>query len=371
MQIKKKSVAVGKQPNKQDQIASRLKDRILSGTLQPGDRLPTRQELVQEFRVSVVTLQQAMDSLRNDGFIVTRGRLGSFVADSLPHLCRYALVFPGFALDRNEPHPLGIHLAPSTRFTDAMAQVAAKFRGEAGQELVCYMGVDRELNTPGYQRLVSDIQARRLAGVIFLHPNSAYTPDLLSGSGIPSIAYGADQALPGSPVFHIDLAAFIEQALDFMVAQGRRRIALLSIAALGEDLETHFHREAAARGLTTGAHAICGLDPYYPRWARNAVTLLLNQEPSRRPDGLIISDDHLVSAGTQGVVESQVAMPQDLTVVAHCNFVADAPSAVFVTQLGFDVAGILSICIQLLDAQRRGEVIPAVTRIAPVFKPQR
>ena len=168
-------------------------------------------------------------------------------------------------------------------------------------------------------------------------------------------------------VFRIDHAAFIDQALDFLVAQGRRRVAMLSIAAFGDELEAHFHRAAAARGLSTGPHSMLGLDPYEPRWARNAVTLLLNQDPSRRPDGLIISDDHLVPAATQGILEAHVAVPGDLAVVAHCNFVADAPSAVLVTHLGFDVAAILNTCLRLLDAQRRGETVPAVTRIRPVF----
>ncbi|MHB9132375.1 MAG: GntR family transcriptional regulator [Armatimonadota bacterium] len=359
----------GKPSNKQELIVNRLKERILTGEMQPGDRLPVRQMLIREFGVSVVTLQQAMDSLREDGFIVTRGRLGSFVADSPPHLCRYGLVFPCYTMDQNHARPQWIHLAPSTRFMDAMAQEATKFSGQVEQELVCYMGVDRELHTPGYQRLLSDIQSRRLAGLIFLHPNSSYTPELLAGSGIPSIAYGSDHALPGTPAFHIDLASFIDQALDFLVAHGRRRIALLSIAAFGDEMEAYFHQAATARGLTTGTHSILGLDPYHPRWARNAVTILLNQAPSQRPDGLIISDDHLVPAGTQGIVEARVAVPGELAVVAHCNFVANAPSAVLVTHLGFDVTAILATCIQQLDAQRRGEAIPAVIRIPPVFAP--
>ena len=180
MQTNKPAVTAGRPANKQERIVSRLKGKILSNRMRPGDRLPTRHELTREFGVSVVTLQQAMDDLRDDGFIVTRGRLGSFVAGSPPHLCRYALVFPCYALDRTHAQPPWRHLAAPTRFMDAMAQAAAQFSGDPARELVCYMGADRELNTPDYQRLVSDIRARRLAGVIFLHPNSVFTPELLA-----------------------------------------------------------------------------------------------------------------------------------------------------------------------------------------------
>jgi len=363
------STAPGKPGNKQTAIVDRLKAEILAGAMRPGDRLPTRQELLRQFRVSIATLQQAMDRLRDDGFIVTRGRLGSFVAHTPPHLCRYGLVFPCYPGGQRNGSPHLAHLTPSSRFMDAMAQEALTFSAEGEREIVCYMGADRELATPGYQRLCEDIQARRLAGVIFLHPNSAYTPTLLAGTGIPGIAYGAEQALPGMPIFHLDLAAFIVQALDYLVAHGRRRIALLTIACVGEALEAHFHRAAAARGATTGTYSIIGLDPYQPRWARHAAAILLNQAASHRPDGLIISDDHLVPACTQGVVEARMAVPDDLLIVAHCNYIANAPSAVLVTHLGFDVSAILQACIRLLDAQRLRETIPPITHIAPVFAP--
>ncbi|HOF89970.1 MAG TPA: substrate-binding domain-containing protein, partial [Armatimonadota bacterium] len=338
--------------------------------MRPGDRLPTRQALIAAYGVCMVTLQRAMDILRDDGFIVTRGRLGSFVADAPPHLCRYGLVFPCVTTEQQVSGPRLAHLEPPSRFMDAMAQVAMAYADDPAQELICYMAVDRELNTPGYQRLVRDIQARRLAGLIFLHPNSSYTPGLLAGTGIPSIAYGYGHSLPGSPIFQTDHRAFIDRALDFLVAQGRRRIAMLTIAVPGDDMEAHFHQAAAARGLRTGIASVLGLEPQYPWWARNAVALMLNQDPALRPDGLIISDDHLVPSGTHAVLEARIAVPDALMVVAHCNFVSNAPSAVRVTRLGFDVAGILRTCLDRLAAQRRGEPVPPVTRIAPVFAPE-
>lgn len=358
--------------NKQKWLAECLRNQIVSGEVLPGDRLPTRQEMIAQFGVSMVTLQRAMDKLRDDGFIATRGRLGSFVADPPPHLCRHALVFPCNAPDQNcNAHPRWSHLARPSRFMEAFLRVATARSIPGETELVCYMGVDRELNTPGYRRLVADIEARRLAGVIFLHPNSSYTPELLAGSGIPCIAYGIDQPLPGAPIFHIDHTAFIDKALDYLVTQGRRRIAMLSISSIGGQIEAHFHAAAAARGFETAAHSMLGLDPYQPQWARNAVAILLNQAPDRRPDGLIVADEHLVPAATQGIVESSLQVPDEIEVVAHCNFVSDDPTAVLVTHLGFDVAAILETCIRLLATQRRGETIPDVTPIEPVFESER
>jgi len=355
---------------KQTRIVNHLKERILSGELGPSARLPTRAALAQQFAVSSVTVQRGIDRLRNDGFIVPRGRLGSFVVDSPPHLYRYGLVFPCYpsAEDRGRSH--SEHLAPTTRFMDAMAQVALSLNGDSEHEIAFYTGSDRGLNTESYQRLVSDIRAHRLAGVVFLHPYSSYSPELLHGSGIPCIGNASILGLPGMPVFHIDIEAFMSRALQYMAERGRKRVGLMAIAALGAALTDYFHREAAACGLQTGPHAVIGLDPHEAHWARNAAVMMMNQDPSERPDGLIISDDHLVAAASQGILDSRVSVPEDLEIVGHCNFTTENHEAVLITHLGFDVSEILRTCIRLLDAQRRGEKVPAVTRIAPVFEPK-
>jgi DNA-binding LacI/PurR family transcriptional regulator len=145
---------------------------------------------------------------------------------------------------------------------------------------------------------------------------------------------------------------------------------MIGIAGLDAPLLDYFHREAAARGLETGRHWVIGLDPRHGQWARNAALMLMHPEPAKRPDGLIVSDDHFVAATTQGIHDSRVAVPQELEIVGLCNFTTKTHETALVTHLGFDVSEILRTCIRLLDAQRRGESVPAVTRIAPVFEPK-
>src|ERR1051325_1347987 len=355
---------------KQSQIVDYIKEKIVSSELGSNARLPTRQNLAAQFGVSSVTIQRGLDRLRDEGFVVARGRLGSFVVDSPPHLCRYALVLPCEPSGEASVRPPSGHLAPSTRFMDAMAQVALKYAGDRKPKIVSYAGADRELKTKSFQRLASDIRAHRLAGIIFLHPYSSYTPELLQGSGIPCIANASSLGLPGMPVFHIDTEAFISRALDFMAERRRKRIGLIGIAHLEATLVDYFHRAAAARGLETGPHAVIGLDPLQPHWARSAALMMMNQEPSRRPDGLIISDDHFVPAASQGILDCRVSVPTQVEILGLCNFTTTTPEAVLIKHLGFDLSEILRTCIRLLDAQRRGEQFPAVTRIAPVFEPK-
>jgi GntR family transcriptional repressor for pyruvate dehydrogenase complex len=69
-----------------EQIVRRLGEAIGAGVLAPGERLPTELELAAQLGVAPMTLRQALQILRDAGFVDTRrGRTGgSFVRDDPP-----------------------------------------------------------------------------------------------------------------------------------------------------------------------------------------------------------------------------------------------------------------------------------------------
>ncbi|MGW1839837.1 GntR family transcriptional regulator [Streptomyces sp. NPDC002067] len=54
---------------------------IKSGTLAPGDRLPSESELCERFGVARETARRAVRELRGRGLVVTEWGRGSFVAE--------------------------------------------------------------------------------------------------------------------------------------------------------------------------------------------------------------------------------------------------------------------------------------------------
>jgi len=97
-------------PAKQQAVARAVRERIVSGQWRPGDRLPPRTELEQQFGVAGNTLQRALDRLAAEGFIHASTTAGTFVADHPPHSSQIGVVVPesgGVALRQN-------------RFTQAM-----------------------------------------------------------------------------------------------------------------------------------------------------------------------------------------------------------------------------------------------------------
>ena len=62
-----------------DQIMEKIKQSIISGEFKVGERLPTELQLTERFGVSRVPVREALRSLRQAGFLVTKHGVGTFV----------------------------------------------------------------------------------------------------------------------------------------------------------------------------------------------------------------------------------------------------------------------------------------------------
>lgn len=60
-------------------VVDGVSDRIQSGSLKPGDRVPSEPELVKEFGVSRTVVREAMSRLQASGLVETRQGVGTFV----------------------------------------------------------------------------------------------------------------------------------------------------------------------------------------------------------------------------------------------------------------------------------------------------
>ena len=62
------------------QVADGLRAAIQSGDLAAGTKLPSGRELAKEWGVALMTLQKAIDQLRDEGLVYTQRGRGVFVA---------------------------------------------------------------------------------------------------------------------------------------------------------------------------------------------------------------------------------------------------------------------------------------------------
>jgi len=338
-------------------ISAKLRDSIVQGVYAPGHRLPTRTEMVEQYGASVATVQRALNSLVDDGFVYARARAGTFVVDKPPHLCNYGLVIPSPGL--------------WSRFYKA-AQAATQAIETGDTVRFREYHTSREVGSRGdMARLCRDVVNHRLAGLILTGSPLDLTDlqEMLDTEqpGIPRVAI---ENYPGLtlPMVFADETSFLDRAVEYLFSRNRRRIAHLymdfSWVHLGK-----FEAALSQRGAEVRPYWIQPI-PVGPtfRGAAHVVNMMMQLEGDKRPNGLIIHDDNLVEHAMAGLLAAGVKVPDELEVVANCNFPAPVPSVLPVRHLGSDLRLVIKECLRVIEMQRRGETPPAKTRLPALFE---
>lgn len=71
-----------------EQIKNAIKENIVQGLVSPDEQLPSVRQLSSNLNVSILTVKKAYDALEEEGFIVIRQGLGTFVAPMNPDILK-------------------------------------------------------------------------------------------------------------------------------------------------------------------------------------------------------------------------------------------------------------------------------------------
>lgn len=338
-------------------LAQALRVHIVTQGIPPDSRLPTRQELTRQLGGSSATLQRAINELIEEGFLVTRGRAGTFVSKRLPHQCRVGLLFP--------PMPPGT--SELSRFWETLKQQTELLDPDGPIQMQVYHDVEPREDNAGYQRLLEDLNAHRLGGVMTMCMPSHALDDALAQAEA-DVARVALMGPGNHGIPHVTLEPYHERVVQEAVRRGRRSMALIypvTDRRRGQ-AETIAQWRAAgdAAGIETRSYWMFPVHPGAPVSARHAAELLLRSSP--RPDVIAILDDHLVEEATRGVHSAGVRVPDDVLVFAHSNFPDRPASCVPVQRIGYDISELLNCGLDLLWRQLQGEQVAAEHRLEPV-----
>ena len=346
-------------PTKRRLIVQTLRKEIVTGTRVPGSQLPTRTELVTQFAASSITVQAALDRLGRDGFVVARGRQGTFVAERPPHLFNFGLVFP------TTPSSPGW-----AKHWTALSNEAHAMEADTPRRFKLYHGIESGPENPTLTALINDARAQRLAGVIFTAPPSFLgASPLIQERAVPMVSMSIDGgSFPGMPSVTLDYRSLVDKALDDLAARGAKRVACLMISQMGEAFINQVVDGIVARGMRTRREWMQGM-PISPGIWVSQLAMLLMQGPSHeRPDGLFIADDNLIEPATAGIVSAGITDPRDLKITAHCNFPWPVPSHFPVRRVGFDMRQTLRSACDLIERARAGLPLPEMTRQVAMFE---
>lgn len=340
---------LGRPPLERTGIERHLRKLIVTGKYQPGSRVPSVAELAQIHRASSKTVHEALVNLARDGFLVAQSTRGTFVTEHPPHLWQYAIANPFRAVDGAG--------GGSLMYTAQEEAVQAIATADPRRRMLLYHGIgtgyERE---DDYYRLLDDVKAERVAGVIFLSPPfTLCRAELFHLNTVPYVTLGAtledsaDSYFNGC-IIRFDANMWFTRAAERLASLGCKRVALLGNVHQGDVLR------AACQRVGMQSPAYCNQPVHYrnPDSSRRAVELLFCDEMKRRPDALLIADDHFIPPVVEGLRLSKMRVPKDLQVVSMFNY----PHLVHVDLpfiwLGYDARQSVRYGIDAIDAMRAG-----------------
>lgn len=341
------SINTNRQAPKHDGITDKLRSAIARGKLKPGERLPVRTELESQLKASRMTVQKALDELIRDGFVVSKGKLGTFVSDTPPCLNQYGLVLP-----HSPTHPRwnGYH--------DALLYSLHELNESMQQQIKVYYSVDHPTDT-NYQALYEDVKSKRLAGLMFAEgPINLPHTDLMHNQKLPMVASMSGK--PSAGLEHLvscgfDIQSSFDLALKILRERQCRRVGVILLSKAREMLTGFIPQTMEKNGFTFNPVFCQSASMEYRDEARYVVRLMMSLPKEQRPDGLFISDDNLVPAVCRGLIESGIKVGQELQVAAHRNYPSQSQQMLPLHEVIYDIRQLLAICLKRLEAKRKGD----------------
>lgn len=347
--------------HKSQEMTKRLRDRIVSGLLPPGARLPTRQQLSQEFGVSLATVQSAMQRLAEEGFVIARQRAGTVVSPRPPYLSRYALACFGPRAARD-----------TSVYWRALAEAAERFNSHDDSCVLLFDQLVVHEDCEPYVKLRSSIERHLLGGVIFPNAPNALpdTPVLLEPHIHRVAVMPTFRKVPGVVGLIYNQQAYYRRAIEYLADRGCRRVAVIAVRFPVYEFD-FLAAELVRHGLITRPAWIQSTAfSYESAW--HCAVGIFDRSVAERPDGLLILDDHYVEGATEGLASLGLHGDGDVAVVAHANFPLPTPARMHAARIGWDADCILARAVELLKLQRIhglnvAERFPELTGLEPRF----
>lgn len=226
-------------PPKHQVIVGRLRHRILTGVLKPGEMIPSYRTLMEEHGATVNTVRQAMMALQADGLVESRAGVGCLVAR--PHAKRLLVGIASIGYSAGD----GMH-----DFLSGQLRMLHDELDRLGCDITLrFMPANDEASI---QALVE--WAKRWDGIVLGGRVPVSVVEAVADSGAPLVQLGEPYDLPCPPrISHVtvDVHNMVHLAVSHLVALGHRRIALCSCrgSRYFELVSESFRRSVAEYGL--------------------------------------------------------------------------------------------------------------------------
>jgi len=349
--------------NKQSEIVDDIRRQIAAGNLPPRAKLPGAERLSRQYSVSRKTSQRAIRHLVESGHLVTRPRSGTYVAESPPTLCDFAVIF---AL-----RPIDGHWSRMFIAWQLEAQRVVGIHAKRNKDIrFSFFYVDYDPNVKDdYNTLLRGVACHEFAGLIFPwlpdpdDLNELYAPDLQRLILQPDDQPVHKEYLRRNLHCLRTEVSFIDKGLDFLASRGCKRVAFIVLSRHKQQLTCRMLNDLTrAHGMTTDNSLIQAVGFEQTQWAVNSIQSMADRF-RRDVDALFVTDDNLLTDVVSGLEQTRIRVPDDLLVLSVANFPHIPEVGLPVRFVGYDVRGLVSRSIDVLLAAQRKEKLQFETPV--------
>ncbi len=295
------------------QLKSILQQQIDSGSLQPGDMLPSLRQLCEQYGVSMITVRRALQELTREGRLQGQQGIGTFVTARNRH-ARLVMVILGFHGEEWRRN--------STIFGDLVGGAATIAWEHEALFSVSKAGPGRRTAD-----VLTSILDERFFDGLLIRILSDITPQDLEPVLAAQMPYVViKRHIPGLPIncVVVDDAEAAAQATAHLIARGRRRIAFICplSTTVGRERAEGYRRALAAHGLAYADDLVCPTADWFAESGYAAAKgLLARPEP---PDAVFAAGDMLAIGVYRAAADLGLHIPGDLAVVGYDDIQAAA-----------------------------------------------
>lgn len=193
--------------------AQRLYDdfyrRITRQQLQPGEMIPSENELAERYGISRPTVRKMLKRLNDGGFLETRTGIGSFVS----------AVRNGRSAAPDRPFKIGLDACGDSRFY--YPDILQCIRKLPYREQIFLNFLDPEMVARG------EIHRQLDALLLVRNRFQDKVYQTFAARGLPMVHFNRQYPIPGAGFVSVDHTQEAERAVNFLFSAGCRRIALI------------------------------------------------------------------------------------------------------------------------------------------------
>ena len=288
------------------QLRRELFSRIRRGEFGAGARLPSENQLCEEYGVSVTTARRALLELVNEGVIRRRAGVGTMVGSRVrqAHIAVLSVDYVGDAW-RETSAAMGELIAGVGELT---------WKRDASLSM---SGVEEE-HSDDY--LSSLVEARSVDGVLLRTANDVHHQhvDILEAAGLPYVVIKRE--LPGRPLNCIvsDDVLGARLATKHLLERGHRRLGFVCAKAsltLTQARLASFRQELEASGVAFDPNLVRLETSFAETMGRRAVRELLMHRD--RPTAIFAASDTMAIGGYMAARSLGLTIPDDVAFVGY------------------------------------------------------